>query len=40
HKGSINSKKPLTVFFRKEGWIDIGGNRWAPEKHFDIVDIR
>ncbi|KMP34137.1 lysozyme [Bacillus cereus] len=40
HKGSINSKKPLTVFFRKEGWIDIGGNSWAPEKHFDIVDIR
>ena len=40
YKGSINSKKPLTVFFRKEGWIDIGGNSWAPEKHFDIVDIR
>ncbi|HDX9672690.1 TPA: N-acetylmuramoyl-L-alanine amidase [Bacillus cereus] len=40
YKGSINSKEPLTVFFRKEGWIDIGGNRWAPEKHFDIVDIR
>ncbi|MDA2028817.1 lysozyme family protein [Bacillus albus] len=40
YKGSINSKEPLTVFFRKEGWIDIGGNSWAPEKHFDIVDIR
>ncbi|MGG5787892.1 M23 family metallopeptidase [Bacillus pretiosus] len=40
YKGSINSKEPLTVFFRKEGWIDIGGNRWTPEKHFDIVDIR
>ncbi|HDR7785212.1 MULTISPECIES: GH25 family lysozyme [unclassified Bacillus (in: firmicutes)] len=40
YKGSINSKEPLTVFFRKEGWIDIGGNRWAPEKHFDIIDIR
>ncbi|EJR64591.1 hypothetical protein IK3_01835, partial [Bacillus toyonensis] len=26
--------------FRKEGWIDIGGNSWAPEEHFDIVDIR
>ena len=38
YKGSINSKEPLTVFFRKEGWIDIGGNRWTPEEHFDIVD--
>ncbi|EOP46102.1 hypothetical protein IK1_04116, partial [Bacillus cereus VD146] len=25
---------------RKDGWIDIGGNRWTPEEHFDIVDIR
>ncbi|PFX59428.1 peptidase M23, partial [Bacillus toyonensis] len=33
-------KEPLTVSFRKEGWIDIGGNRWTPEEHFDIVDIR
>ncbi|WP_078417390.1 GH25 family lysozyme [Bacillus cereus] len=40
YKGRITSKEPLTVFFRKEGWIDIGGNRWTPEKHFDIVDIR
>ncbi|MGU3373281.1 M23 family peptidase, partial [Bacillus mycoides] len=28
------------VFVRKEGWIDIGGNNWTPEEHFDIVDIR
>ena len=40
YKGRITSKEPLTVFFRKEGWIDIGGNSWAPEEHFDIVDIR
>ena len=40
YKGRITSKEPLTVFFRKEGWIDIGGNRWTPEEHFDIVDIR
>ncbi|WP_258958532.1 lysozyme family protein, partial [Bacillus toyonensis] len=24
YKGRITSKEPLTVFFRKEGWIDIG----------------
>ncbi|MEK4893924.1 lysozyme family protein [Bacillus sp. FSL M7-0996] len=40
YKGRITSKEPLTVFFRKDGWIDIGGNRWTPEEHFDIVDIR
>ncbi|MCU5178763.1 lysozyme family protein [Bacillus toyonensis] len=40
YKGRITSKEPLTVFFRKEGWIDIGGNRWTPEEHFDIVDIQ
>ncbi|PEA29797.1 lysozyme family protein, partial [Bacillus toyonensis] len=34
YKGRITSKEPLTVFFRKEGWIDIGGNSWAPEEHF------
>ncbi|QWG56882.1 N-acetylmuramoyl-L-alanine amidase family protein [Bacillus mycoides] len=40
YKGSITSKEPLTVFVRKQGWIDIGGNNWTPEEHFDIVDIR
>ncbi|QWG56883.1 M23 family metallopeptidase [Bacillus mycoides] len=40
YKGSITSKEPLTVFVRKEGWLDIGGNNWVPEEHFDIVDIR
>ena len=40
HTKAVLTQKPLTVFFRKEGWIDIGGNSWAPEKHFDIVDIR
>ena len=36
HTKAVLTQKPLTVFFRKEGWIDIGGNSWAPEKHFDI----
>ncbi|PFA02019.1 lysozyme, partial [Bacillus cereus] len=40
YKGSITSKEPLAIFVRKQGWIDIGGNNWTPEEHFDIVDIR
>ncbi|PGW30425.1 peptidase M23 [Bacillus cereus] len=40
YKGTISSKAPFMIYARKEGWIDIGNNSWAPEKHFDILDIR
>ncbi|WP_145930535.1 M23 family metallopeptidase [Bacillus nitratireducens] len=40
YKGTISSKAPVMIYARKEGWIDVGRNSWAPEEHFDILDIR